>query len=108
MAVAPTASGVQAAPVPPVPKISVIIPTDTGASDLRRCLESLTKQDLPIEVGVDLLFSNARVNVEGDDALGYRVSYGDATVTTESGQIPERMAPLLATLDGIVDRLGAK
>ena len=42
------------------------------------------------------------------DALGYRVIYGDATVTTESGQIPERMAPLLATLDGIVDRLGAK
>ena len=42
------------------------------------------------------------------DALGYRVSYGDATVTTESGQIPERMAPLLSTLDDIVDRLGAK
>ena len=42
------------------------------------------------------------------DALGYRVVYGDATVTTESGQIPERMAPLLSTLDGIVDRLGAK
>ena len=42
------------------------------------------------------------------DALGYRVVYGDATVTTESGHIPERMAPLLATLDGIVDRLGAK
>jgi len=36
------------------------------------------------------------------------VVYGDATVTTESGQIPEPMAPLLATLDGIVDRLGAK
>jgi len=42
------------------------------------------------------------------DALGYRVMYGDATVTTESGHIPERMGPLLATLDGIVDRLGAK
>jgi hypothetical protein len=42
------------------------------------------------------------------DALGYRVVYGDATVTTESGKVPERMAPLLATLDGIVDRLGAK
>ena len=42
------------------------------------------------------------------DALGYRVAYGDTTVTTESGQIPERMAPLLATLDGIVDRLGIK
>jgi hypothetical protein len=42
------------------------------------------------------------------DAFGYRVAYGGATVTTESGQIPERMAPLVTTLDAIVDRYGAK
>jgi hypothetical protein len=42
------------------------------------------------------------------DAFGYRVVYGDATVTTESGHIPERMGPLVATLDEIVDRYGAK
>ena len=39
----------------------------------RSIIAGLTKQDLPVEVGVDLLFSNVRVNVEGDDALGYRV-----------------------------------
>ncbi len=33
----------------------------------------LARQDLPAEVGADLLFSNARVNVDGDDAGGYRV-----------------------------------
>ena len=33
----------------------------------------LTRQELPVEVGADLLFSNVRVNVEGDDAGGYRV-----------------------------------
>lgn len=39
----------------------------------RAMIASLTKQELPTDVGVDLLFSNVRVNVEGDDALGYRV-----------------------------------
>jgi hypothetical protein len=42
------------------------------------------------------------------DAFGYRVAYQGATVTTESGSIPERMGPLVATLSNIVDRLGAK
>ena len=42
------------------------------------------------------------------DAFGYRVVYGGATVTTESGSIPDRMGPLVATLSKIVDRLGAK
>lgn len=39
----------------------------------RAIIAGLTKQELPTEVGVDLLFSNVRVNVEGDDVLGYRV-----------------------------------
>jgi hypothetical protein len=39
----------------------------------RLILNGLTRQELPFEVGADLLFSNVRVNVEGDDALGYRV-----------------------------------
>ena len=39
----------------------------------RAMINGLTRQDLPFEVGADLLFSNVRVNVEGDDALGYRV-----------------------------------
>jgi transglutaminase-like putative cysteine protease len=39
----------------------------------RLMLNGLTRQELPFEVGADLLFSNVRVNVEGDDALGYRV-----------------------------------
>lgn len=39
----------------------------------RAIIQSLTRQELPFEAGADLLFSNARVNVEGDDAQGYRV-----------------------------------
>jgi hypothetical protein len=48
-----------------------------NADDFRRAqralINALTRQELPFEVGADLLFSNVRVNVEGDDALGYRV-----------------------------------
>ena len=39
----------------------------------RRIMAGLVKADLPFEVGADMLFSNVRVNVEGDDAIGYRV-----------------------------------
>ncbi len=39
----------------------------------RSIIAGLTRQDLPPEVGADLLFSNVRVNVEGDDAVGFRV-----------------------------------
>ena len=39
----------------------------------RLMINGLTRQELPFEVGSDLLVSNVRVNVEGDDALGYRV-----------------------------------
>jgi transglutaminase-like putative cysteine protease len=39
----------------------------------RTIVVGLKKQDLPFEVGADILFSNLRVNVEGDDAAGFRV-----------------------------------
>ena len=39
----------------------------------RNIISGLTRQELPVDVGADLLFSNVRVNVEGDDAVGYRV-----------------------------------
>jgi Flp pilus assembly protein TadD len=58
----------------------------------RALLAGLARQDLPRAVGADLLFSNARVNVDGDDAGGYRVqlrSGGDAQtfyVVFEDGQ----------------------
>jgi hypothetical protein len=42
------------------------------------------------------------------DAFGYRVAYDGATVTTESGSVPDRMGALVATLSKVVDRLGAK
>jgi hypothetical protein len=42
------------------------------------------------------------------DAFAYRVAYEGATVTTESGSIPDRMAPLVASLSKLVDRLGAR
>ena len=47
----------------------------------RGLIANLRKQDLPYEGGMDVLFSNMRVNVEGDDAGGYRVQLrmvGDA------------------------------
>ncbi|MEJ0086377.1 MAG: DUF3857 domain-containing protein [Pseudomonadota bacterium] len=48
-----------------------------NAEDFRRAqrslINALTRQELPFEVGADLLFGNVRVNVDGDDALGYRV-----------------------------------
>ena len=37
----------------------------------RSCI-GLARQELPFEVGADLVFSNLRVTVEGDDARGYR------------------------------------
>jgi hypothetical protein len=39
----------------------------------RNIISGLTRQELPVDVGADLLFSNVRVSVEGDDAVGYRV-----------------------------------
>jgi len=39
----------------------------------RNIVSGLMRQELPVEVSADLLFSNVRVNVEGDDAAGYRV-----------------------------------
>jgi len=39
----------------------------------RSIIAGLKKQDLPLEVTTDILFSNVRVNVEGDDEGGYRV-----------------------------------
>jgi transglutaminase-like putative cysteine protease/tetratricopeptide (TPR) repeat protein len=39
----------------------------------RLMINGLTRQELPFEVGADLLVSNVRVNVEGDEALGFRV-----------------------------------
>jgi tetratricopeptide (TPR) repeat protein len=39
----------------------------------RGIIAGLRQQDLPYEVTTDILFSNVRVNVEGDDPGGYRV-----------------------------------
>jgi transglutaminase-like putative cysteine protease len=39
----------------------------------RTLVAGLARQELPHEVGADILFSNARVTVDGDDAGGYRV-----------------------------------
>ena len=39
----------------------------------RGIVAGLRNQDLPYEVTTDILFSNVRVNVEGDDPGGYRV-----------------------------------
>jgi transglutaminase-like putative cysteine protease len=39
----------------------------------RMMVVGLARRDIPFDVGVDLLFSNLRVNVEGDDTQGFRV-----------------------------------
>ena len=44
-----------------------------SAQAQRVMIATLTKQDIPFEVAGDLLFSNVRPNVEGDDTRGYRV-----------------------------------
>jgi hypothetical protein len=65
----------------------------------------LTKQDLPVDVGVDLLFSNARVNVEGDDALGYRVQLRAAGETQSFYVVKEDGAYRILTVAPMVGPL---
>ncbi|HEY6125113.1 MAG TPA: transglutaminase family protein, partial [Steroidobacteraceae bacterium] len=56
-----------------VPGSEALLESTDFAQARRLVVTGLRKQDLPFEVGADLLFSNLRVNVEGDDAGGYRV-----------------------------------
>jgi len=55
------------------PGSEVLIEGKDSAVARRMLIASLARQDIPIEVAADLMFSNMRVNVEGDDAHGYRV-----------------------------------
>jgi transglutaminase-like putative cysteine protease/tetratricopeptide (TPR) repeat protein len=71
----------------------------------RLMINGLTRQELPFEVGADLLVSNVRVNVEGDDALGYRVQLraaGDTqsfyVVKEDGGYRLLTVAPLVGPL----------
>jgi hypothetical protein len=85
------------------------VTTKTGERSVE--LEDAELQKLADELGradVPSLPEDSTAERTQPDAMGYRVVYGDATVTTESGHIPERMGPLLATLDEIVERYGAK
>ena len=54
-------------------KRSQLADTDDFRRAQRVLVNALTRQELAFDVGADLLFSNVRVNVEGDDTLGYRV-----------------------------------
>jgi hypothetical protein len=71
-------------------------------AELQKLADELQSADLPG------LPEDSTAGRTQPDAMGYRVAYDGATVSTESGHIPDRMGPLLATLDGIVDRYGAK
>ncbi len=71
----------------------------------RSLIAGLTKQDLPVEVGVDLLFSNVRVNVEGDDALGYRVQLRAAGETQSFYVVKEGGAYRILTVAPMVGPL---
>jgi transglutaminase-like putative cysteine protease len=71
----------------------------------RAIIAGLTQQDLPTEVGVDLLFSNVRVNVEGDDAHGYRVQLRAAGDTQSFYVVKEDGAYRILTVAPMVGPL---
>ena len=71
----------------------------------RNVIAGLAKQDVPFEVGADLLFSNARVNVEGDDALGYRVQLRAGGETQNYYVVKEDGAYRILTLAPLVGPL---
>ncbi|HEX5954984.1 MAG TPA: hypothetical protein VFY37_03525 [Solirubrobacterales bacterium] len=71
-------------------------------AELQKLADDLQSADLPG------LPEDSTADRTQPDAMGYRVVYDGATVSTESGHIPDRMGPLVATLDDMVDRYGAK
>jgi hypothetical protein len=71
----------------------------------RNIIAGFAKQDVPFEVGADLLFSNARVNVEGDDALGYRVQLRAGGETQNYYVVKEDGAYRILTLAPLVGPL---
>jgi len=68
----------------------------------RKIIAGLTRQDLPPEVGADLLFSNVRVNVEGDDAIGFRVQLRAAGETQSFYVVKEDGAYRILTVAPMV------
>ncbi|HEU4779984.1 MAG TPA: DUF3857 domain-containing protein [Steroidobacteraceae bacterium] len=55
------------------PGSEFLVESSDFVSARRAIVAGLKRQDQPMEVTSDLLFSNLRVNVEGDDAGGFRV-----------------------------------
>jgi predicted Zn-dependent protease len=80
--------------------------TDDFARAQRGIINGLTRQELPFEVGADLLFSNVRVNVEGDDAQGYRVQLRAAGTTQNFYVVREDGAYRILTVAPIAGPLG--
>ena len=75
---------------------------ELDAAQLEALADEVERADLPS------LPEDSTAGRPQPDAIGYRVVYEGATVTTESGHIPDRMGPLVATLDKIVERYGAE
>jgi hypothetical protein len=71
----------------------------------RNVIAGLAKQEVPFEVGADLLFSNARVHVEGDDALGFRVQLRAGGETQNYYVVKEDGAYRILTLAPLVGPL---
>jgi transglutaminase-like putative cysteine protease len=72
----------------------------------RTIIAGLTRQDLPPEVGADLLFSNVRVNIEGEDAVGYRVQLRAAGETQSFYVVREDGAYRLLTVAPMLGPVG--
>ncbi|MEO8064248.1 MAG: DUF3857 domain-containing protein [Pseudomonadota bacterium] len=80
--------------------------TDDFRRAQRGLINGLTRQELPFEVGADLLFSNVRVIVEGDDALGYRVQLRAAGESQSFYVVREDGAYRILTVAPMVGPLG--
>lgn len=72
------------------------------AAEMQALADDVERADLPS------LPEDSTADRPHPDALGYRIVYEGATVTTESGHIPDRLGPLVATLDKLVERYGAE
>jgi hypothetical protein len=88
------------------PRAATVRDAGTAVGHARRDLMlALAKQEVPEEVGVDLLLGNVRVNVEGDDASGYRVQLRAAGETGNFYVVKEGGAYKLLTVAPMVGPL---
>jgi transglutaminase-like putative cysteine protease len=81
---------------------------DEHYDNLRRVVQGmLARQDAPADVTADLMFTNLRVTVEGDDARGYRAQLRNAGLGTNYYVVREDGAYKLLARGGFVGGLAS-